>query len=303
MLDEIASLPIGDEDKALMRQGVEKDIKERLDKQAWKDFQDSDMYVRLFENLEGASVSALEKMEQALLKVRENLTELSPTELKEINNQLEKIQDLKIEKNPFKGLKEDAVEYFEYLKNRKDWEKSYEDSLSKESTLKEKIDAEQLAIDADEKVLATTEKMYGEESLVVKVLANNLKVRKEQLNVLLDQLVAQKEITQAEAEKLRNSENATKNMKDRFKEYADYAYGISSALGNMADNLEKAFGMSESLRDTFNLIQGVGGGIGDLFSGAAGVMSGNPLGMIQGGMQLIGGFSKIIGGFNDAYDN
>ena len=155
MLDEIASLPIGEEDKALMREGVEKEIQKKLQQQAWKDFQDSGMYLRLFENLEGASMQSLDTMETKLKELRDSLTELDPSELKEINNQLEKIQKLKVEKNPFKDLKEDATTFFEYLKNKKDWEKNLADSEAKEKSLQTLIDYEQLGIsDLEKKVAA-----------------------------------------------------------------------------------------------------------------------------------------------------
>lgn len=303
MLDEIASLPIGDADKALMRKGVEKEIQKKLQQQAWKDFQDSGMYLRLFENLEGASMQSLDTMEAKLKKLRDSLTELDPTELKEINNQLEKIQELKVEKNPFKGLKEDATTFFEYLKNKKDWERNLADSVGKEEDLKQTIEDEQLAIKEDEKQLAATQKLLGAEDEMVDNLENALNFRKENLKTLLDELEAQKLRTKEERKLLESGENAKASLEDRFKTAADYATGIANSLGSMTESLESVFGMSDGLKDTLQVVQGVGMGLGDMLSGAAGIMSGNPLEMIQGGMQAISGVAKIIGSFNEAYDN
>ena len=303
MLEDIASLPIGDEDKALMREGVRKEIQEKLDKQAWKDFQDSGMYLRLFENLEGASMQSLDTMEAKLKELRDSLTELDPTELKEINNQLEKIQELKVEKNPFKDLKEDATTFFEYLKNKKDWEKSLADSVAEEEALKQTIDAEQLAIKEDELQLAILQSLNGEHDAIVKTMDEELKARKANLKVLLDKLEAQGKITKAERERLESGEDAKKSLKDRFSEAAKYATGIASSLGDMTESLESVFGMSDGLKDTLQVIQGVGMGLGDILNGAVGIMSGNPLEMIQGGMSAISGVAKIIGSFNEAHDN
>lgn len=302
MLEDIASLPIGDEDKALMREGVRKEIQEKLDKQAWKDFQDSGMYLRLFENLEGASMQSLDTMEAKLKELRDSLAELDPTELKEINNQLEKIQELKVEKNPFKDLKEDATTFFEYLKNKKDWEKNLADSEAKEETLKKTIDAEQLAIKDDELQLAILQSLNGEHDAIVNTMDKELKLRKANLKVLLDDLEAQGKITKAYQKRIKGGEDAKKSLEDRFKSSAKYAAGIASSLGDMTESLESVFGMSDGLKDTLQVIQGVGMGLGDILNGAAGIMSGNPLEMIQGGMSAISGFAKIIGSFNEAYD-
>lgn len=302
MLEEIASLPIGDEDKSLMRKGVEKEIQKKLQQQAWKDFQDSGMYLRLFENLEGASMQSLDIMEAKLKELRDSLTELDPTELKEINNQLEKIQELKVEKNPFKDLKEDATTFFEYLKNKKDWEKNLANSVAEEEAIKQTIDSEQLAIKEDEKQLAATQKLLGANDDMVGALDTALQVRKANLKILLDELEAQGKITKEERKRLEGGENAKASLEDRFKTAANYATGIASSLGDMTESLESVFGMSDELKDTLQVIQGVGIGLGDILNGAAGIMSGNPLEMIQGGMSAISGVAKIIGSFNEAYD-
>ena len=302
MLEDIASLPIGEEDKSLMRKGVEKEIQKKLQQQAWKDFQDSGMYLRLFENLEGASMQSLDAMEAKLKELRDSLTELDPTELKEINNQIEKIQELKVEKNPFKDLKEDATTFFEYLKNKKDWKKNLAKNEVKESYLKKMVDEEQLGINKDEKDLAAKEKAKGKYDNEVQTLADKLALRKANLKILLDELEAQGEITKFERKRLESGEDAKKSLKDRFSEAAKYATGIASSLGDMTESLESVFGMSDGLKDTLQVIQGVGMGLGDILNGAAGIMSGNPLEMIQGGMSAISGVAKIIGSFNEAYD-
>lgn len=302
-LKEIESLEIGDADKELMRQGVQKDIQKRLDTQAWKDFQESGMYVRLFDNLEGASMQSLDKMENALMVLRESLKDLDPSELKEINNQLEKIRDIKVDKNPFKGLADDAKMYFEYVKNRKDWEASLDASEAKEADLRSKADEKSLYIKSleDEIDLIDQSTIEGENLAIA--IADKIELEKENLKVLLDELEAQGKITKEERARIEKGQDAGKSIQDRLSKTAQQISAVTSSMADMATNLEAAFGMSDSLKDTFELLQGIGGGVSDMFSGAAGVISGDPLKMIQGGMQLIGGFSKIIGSFNDAYDN
>ena len=301
-LKEIESLEIGDADKKLMRQGVQKDIQKRLDTQAWKDFQESGMYVRLFDNLEGASMHSLDKMENALMGLRDSLKDLDPSELKEINNQLEKIRDIKVDKNPFRGLADDAKTYFEYVKNRKEWEASLDASEEKEASIRSEADSQSLLIKSLEDELDLIDQTTDEGIAYALVLESKVELEKEYLKVLLDELEAQGKITREERERIEKGQDAGKSMQDRLNKTAQDISAVTSSMADMATNLEAAFGMSDSLKDTFELLQGIGGGVSDMFSGAAGLFSGNPLQMIQGGMQLVGGVSKIFASFNEAHD-
>lgn len=301
-LKEIESLDIGDADKELMRQGVQKEIQKRLDTQAWKDFQESGMYVRLFDNLEGASMHSLDKMENALMALRDSLKDLDPSELKEINNQLEKIRDIKVDKNPFKGLADDAKTYFEYVKNRKEWEASLDASEEKEANIRSEADSQSLLIKSLEDELDLIDQTTDEGIAYALVLESKVELEKEYLKVLLDELEAQGKITREERERIEKGQGAGKSMQDRLNKTAQEISAVTSSMVDMATNLEAAFGMSDSLKDTFELLQGIGGGVSDMFSGAAGLFSGNPLQMIQGGMQLVSGVSKIFASFNEAHD-
>ena len=301
-LKEIESLEIGDADKELMRQGVQKDIQKRLDTQAWKDFQESGMYVRLFDNLEGASMHSLDKMENALMGLRDSLKELDPSELKEINNQLEKIRDIKVDKNPFKGLADDAKTYFEYVKNRKEWEASLDASEEKEANIRSEADSQSLLIKSLEDELDLIDQTTDEGIAYALVLESKVELEKEYLKVLLDELEAQGKITREERERIENGQDAGKSIQDRLNKTAQKISAVTSSMADMATNLEAAFGMSDSLKDTFELLQGIGGGVSDMYSGAAGLFSGDPLQMIQGGMQLVSGVSKIFASFNEAHD-
>ena len=301
-LKEIESLEIGAADKELMRQGVQKDIQKRLDTQAWKDFQESGMYVRLFDNLEGASMHALDKMENALMSLRDSLKALDPSELKEINNQLEKIRDIKVDKNQFRGLADAANTYFEYVKNRKEWEASLAASEEKEANIRSKADSQSLLIKSLEDELDLIDQTTDAGIQQALALESKIDFEKAYLKVLLDELEAQGKITKEKRERIEKGQDAGKSMQDRLSKTAQEISAVTSSMADMATNLESAFGMSDSLKDTFELLQGIGGGVSDLFSGAANLFSGNPLQMIQGGMQVVGGVSKIFASFNEAHD-
>lgn len=301
-LQEIESLNISDTDKDIMRKGVEKETQKALQNQEWKDFQDSDMYIRLFENLETASSRSIKTMKAKLLELRESLKDLDPANLKALNDQIEKLGGLEAEKNPFQTLASSAKEYFEFIKNRKQLETGRDQSASIEKMYEKEVDAKQLSVRALEDELDIAEKVHGKNSEQARQAKEKLELEKAQLKVLLAQLVAQGKITQQYADEIQAGLDAGNATVRAFNKISNGISGVVSAMGDMATNLENAFGMSDKLKDAFGVIQGIGGGVADMFSGAANLMSGNPFQMIQGGMQAIGGIAKVFSAFNENYD-
>ena len=289
--------------KTRMQLGVKEETQKSLDKQAWKDFQDTEMYIRLFDNLEGASTRSINRMREKLVELRDSLKELDPASLKALNDQIDKLDKIAIENNPFKGMIDDAKTYFDYIKNKDEWETSYESKLQQVKTSEDIRDNLQLNIDAQEKELAAKEALLGKDNEQVIALREKLKLDKQALDVLLAQLVVQKKLTQEDADKLRNGQNAGKNLLTKINTTSSEISAIVSFTGEMAKNLEDAFGMSDNLKDAFTLIQGIGGGITDLLSGGAGLLSGDPFKMIQGGIQVVSGISKVVSSFNQFYDD
>lgn len=82
---------------------------EKLDKLSWEDFQGTDEYIQLFEDLEYVSTSAINKMLSDLEGLRDSLKHLPPEDLKEIVQQMERLKEIKIQRNPFKYLFSDDV--------------------------------------------------------------------------------------------------------------------------------------------------------------------------------------------------
>ena len=89
---------------------LELDYKKKTDENTWKSFQNSDMYIRLFDNLEQFSTKALDAMAARMQQLRQNLKDLDPMQLKSITEQINKVNEVRNSRNPFKaftsGLKE-----------------------------------------------------------------------------------------------------------------------------------------------------------------------------------------------------
>jgi len=111
---------IDEDTKRIMREGVMRDAQKKLDKQKWEDFQSTSMYVQLFDDLDKASTSALENMRTKLEEMRNSLTNLDPSDLKEIMTQYNKIDEAIRARNPFKAFGKSLKEVFTTFKSSKE---------------------------------------------------------------------------------------------------------------------------------------------------------------------------------------
>ena len=101
------------EQKERIKEGVSKEARAEKQKQEWKDFQGSEMYTMMFEDLEHYGTAAIEMLYTKLSELKTSLSDLPASEVKEIVGQIEKLENIQIERNPFESLKK----YKEEVKN------------------------------------------------------------------------------------------------------------------------------------------------------------------------------------------
>lgn len=130
-LREIEAMDIPASQKSLMREGVKKEAQKELDKQAWDQFKESDLYIQMFENLEKASVKSLAVMRDQLEEMRTNLNDLDPTNAK----QIEKIEEVMHNRHPLRYLNDDLKQASEYIANREVWENALAKAMKQASNI------------------------------------------------------------------------------------------------------------------------------------------------------------------------
>ena len=111
----IAKATLTDEQRAQAESNLKKKYDKKTDENTWKTFQNTDEYIKLFENLDYSSTAAIDSILEKLEKFRRSLKSLPPEQLKTIIEQLEKLKGEKLDRNPIKGI----VEAFKDLKNAK----------------------------------------------------------------------------------------------------------------------------------------------------------------------------------------
>lgn len=93
------------EQKERIKEGVSKEARAEQQKQEWKDFQGTEMYTMMFEDLEHYGTAAIDALYDKLSQLKTSLSDLPASEVKEIVGQIEKLENIKIERNPFESLK------------------------------------------------------------------------------------------------------------------------------------------------------------------------------------------------------
>lgn len=111
----IAKATLTDEQRAQAESNLKNKYDKKTDENTWKAFQNTDEYIKLFENLDYSSTAAIDSILEKLEEFRGSLKSLPPEQLKIIIEQIEKLKGEKLDRNPIKGI----VEAFKDLKNAK----------------------------------------------------------------------------------------------------------------------------------------------------------------------------------------
>lgn len=289
---KIQRAKLTDEQKTLYESNLTSQYNKKSDENTWKQFQNSDMYISMFENIEGASTRMLTAMRDKLMSLRENLKDLPADQLKAIINQQEKIDEMIAKKNPFIGLTSGVKEYIQFLKERKELEEEnirannavdyYTSQSNEQSKIVEQKRQEYNAAVATSGIL----------SKEARQLSVQLDTEKSKLDIILKQLTAEKKISKETAEQIRNGQNLGDTLKNKIGESGRIFSEFSSALPQIASDLENVFGtMSDGTKDTINRTAEAAGGIAQI---ATGIAQG-PVGYLQAAMGLAKTVSALFG--------
>lgn len=281
--------------KDLQRQlqdNLDKQYASKTDANSWKDFQNSDMYISIFENLDHTSNRVLTAMKARLEGLRSSLKNLTPEQLKQIVEQINKIDALLVERNPYSNIGKNFKEYLKFAKQRKKLEEEYIDATKKEQILKNDQSNANKAVQNTEIAYNNAVKKYGvasKEAIQARILWD---IDKERLRTITDQLVAQGKITEKQAEQIRNGQKLQKTLQQQVQtigqNFSDAASSVTELFGALNDwgaNIE----MSDDLSEVVD-------GISKIGSSLESIDITRPFSIIKGTIGTIGGIGKTLGG-------
>ena len=269
-----------------------KQYNQKTSENEWKSFQNSDMYIAIFENLDQASSRVLTAMKKKLESLRTSLKDLSPEQLKQIVNQIENIDEKLVERNPFDELGKNFSKYISFATTRKQLEEDYAKSLEKETQLEYSKKYQGNKVNTLEAEYNKTVEIYGANSKQAQQAKLKLQIAQAELDVILQQAVAQGEITEKQAEQIRNGQKIEKTLQDQLHSIGQ---GFSEVSGTISSTFEMLndWGLNIDMSDE---VQEVVGGLDKIGSSLDSIDLNRPFSVIKGTIGVIGGIGKTLGG-------
>lgn len=288
----IAKDPVLQSLQKQLQANLDAQYKKKTDENTWKDFKESDMYIAIFENLDQTSSRVLTAMRKKLNSLRGELKNLSPEQLKQIVQQMEKVDELLADRNPFKGLSNDIAEYIKFASKRARLEKDYIKSTEKESSLKDRSISQNKEVELARQKYEVAVKNHGEDSEEAEQAQDIYDIEKRKLDIILEELEAQGKISKKLAEQIRKGQAAEKSLAQKI-------HGIGESFSDVANIVNDTF---EALNDWgLNIemgdeLQEIVGGIGQIGSSLSEIDSTKPFSVIKGTVGVLGGIGKTLGG-------
>lgn len=272
--------------KKQLQENLDLQYRQKTDANTWKDFQNSDMYIRMFDNLEQVSGKALDAMAERLKGLRVNLKDLDPTQLKAIVDQINKVNEVRDSRNPFKALVEGYKEMVNASKKLKDLGgvDRYVELNNKQSTLKDSLGTSNRLVESLEKQYEEEVKINGEGSDMAKFLSFQLSFNKK----IRDNLKEQLHLTDEQIRKLGEVMTQEETAKSKFSKAIDNVSSIVSSLQSAFESL------SSSLGESSQVISGAFSSLLGALSLAKSIKSGDVAGMISGTTSIITGLASIF---------
>lgn len=219
-----------------MIDGVRRESRQKLQRQQWKDFQNTDMYSAMFGDLENMSGRAIDLIYDKLNTLKQSLSDLPAEDVKEIMTQIKKLEEIKIARDPFGELRK-SIQRIQELQQDGKTVAVLQDQLSASNeavaAAQEQIDAIDLITNARDKDLLKqemgvewTEKYNSYLSMTEDELSKN---RDTQASILEEQT----KIAQSAKEGLSVYSSHLKNLKnvsDKWNEIRNTFTGAASSL-------------------------------------------------------------------------
>lgn len=252
-ISEIQDKFEGEQAKTMI-DGVRRESRQKLQRQQWKDFQNTDMYSAMFGDLENMSGKAIDLIYGKLNTLKQSLSDLPAEDVKEIMTQIKKLEEIKIARDPFGELKK-SIQRIQELQQDGKTVAVLQDQLSASNeavaAAQEQIDAIDLIANARDKDLLKqemgvewTEKYNSYLSMTEDELSKN---RDTQASILDKQeKIAQsaKEGLSVYSSQLKNLKNVSDKWEEVKNTFTDAASSLMDALvaaGVDADSTAMAF--------------------------------------------------------------
>lgn len=294
----------------LAKKGVRKETEDKLNENQWKLFKESSPYKLAFSDIESQSTATLTIIEKGIKSVKDSLSKLDITQMKELADLEQKVFDIKVSRNPFKAL-ETSLKDIQDLKNK---------GLTKDTLLnqivgsEEQIDKAQHTIDlidiALNKGRSALSELDAKDQADYSELLDKSKEDLHDLRTKQEGFITKNKEAKATAEQnLDTYAKADQAAKEAFAQAQQATEMMQKAYGDLS-NILSAVGVE--MEDSDDAIQNIGFGLLDLgmqiaqiaiqanIMGVAFQTAMGPIGWISTALSAV---STVLTGIFAAHDN
>ena len=297
-LSKLEELGFSEEQKKQIRKGIEDETKEKLSKAEWEAFKDTDIYIQMFEDLGIVSNKVLSDLKNKLINMRGSLSDLDPRSLKDITSQIEKINRLQTERNPFDNLKDSIKNGIDAIKRLNKEQEAYYNAQKEQDFTQGAIDSIMIAnerkkaeIESAKAAMLSLDTTEEQSAMYNKIIQDN-KQSIAQNNTLLKalqaQLIVQEKATETAARRL----GITKEEVVAFNNSANQIGGWGSAATNAiteVTNMLTNWGVEMSY-----VASGILDGFGQMFSSLEQLDITKPFSILKSATGILAGFGNIF---------
>lgn len=255
----------------------------------WKAFQNSDLYLSVFGNLEVQSNRVLAYIKERLNSLKDEMKNLDPTNLKAISEQISKIDELQTSRNPFKNINSGIKSYIKFAKQRKSLEQDYIRNLTTIDELNQSIGSENRNMVNLEQQYQEEVAQNGNETERAKSIKEQIKQKKQLIKTEIEHKKKLEDTANIQNNTIEDGIQNQEKMKKTATEVANVFSAVASNLGSLINSLGGNVG--GDLETTLNMLDNIGQAVGNYFSG-------NYAGMVSNAIGIIGEMSTLISGDN-----
>lgn len=304
-----------------IRENINKERDEELAKLSFDEFKNSDLYIKMFEDLDSVSIPVLEAMKDKVENLRSSLKELgaSSEDVKNLTQQLEKIDDAIQKRKPFKDFFDNLKSYIKLQGERDEIEEEYGKKLKENTELtktlaeaskevgiakseynnaiqvannKEPLKNAQSELDIAKARLAIEVNSNGAETQKAIALQKEVEEKQKLYDLTYKTLVLEDASVVETSKRLQNAQEAEETAKDSLKK-------SNTDLSSLLDKLKEAEEVSEKIAATLQYIGEVFGELGSTIDSVASSMENVFGGMDEKTSDTVNSITEIIGGLGE----
>lgn len=273
---------------------VRKKMQEDLTKYDFDQFKGSEVYLQTFKDLERASKTQLQYVIDKLKELSAVNKNLSPLQVKSIAQEIKKAEDAL-------GDKAAVTSVFSNLKKSIQYAKHRNELLNKQVLLQKQVEEQEAIQDREQKILndLTLKRDAIQDKSSQQWKDANHAVEKQRLHLVGIQNITEKykkdlkEVT----DKISAGEKAWNDFRGAASKVRDALGQATEAMTSVFEGLDSMGLVSDSMRDGFESVSEILGGIDKTMQGLESIDITKPFSIITGTAKTIGGIFSTIGGF------